>query len=213
MIVLDQASLSSLASLAAKLPTLTGWEASFAGSVLKQAADKGSLSEKQLFCVMKILAPKPVAPKAPEADLSAIATLFANNSKAKFPAIVIQIGDAPALRLSKAGQKSKFPGTINVCDTGKGFEDRVWFGRIGLDGKFVPAQKCTQAVIDELVAFAADPAGQAASFGHRTGNCCFCMHALDNDHSVALGYGPICAGKWGLPHSYSGKLACQEVAA
>jgi hypothetical protein len=211
--MLDNATAAALADLSAKLPTLTGWEQGFATSVLTQAADKGFLSPKQMFHVNKILAPKPVAPAAPAADLSPIAKLFANNSKAKFPAIQIQIGDGPALRLSKAGFKSKHPGTINVCDTGHGFEDRNWFGRINLDGTFTPSQKATQAVIDELVAFAADPAGQAASFGHRTGNCCFCMHQLDNDHSVALGYGPVCAQRWGLPHSYSGKLQAEAVAA
>jgi len=37
--------------------------------------------------------------------------------------------------------------------------------------------------------------------GHKHGNCCFCCRDLTNAVSVHLGYGPICAEKYGLPHS------------
>lgn len=40
---------------------------------------------------------------------------------------------------------------------------------------------------------------QAAAFGEMTGHCCFCNTAIDTPESVAVGYGPICAGKFGLP--------------
>lgn len=42
-------------------------------------------------------------------------------------------------------------------------------------------------------------AEQAAAFGSMTGHCCFCNTAIDTPESVAVGYGPICAGKFGLP--------------
>jgi hypothetical protein len=48
-------------------------------------------------------------------------------------------------------------------------------------------------------AFAADPVRFALSFGNLIGNCMFCARALNTKESVGVGYGPICAAKFGLP--------------
>lgn len=59
------------------------------------------------------------------------------------------------------------------------------------------------ALNKELKAFAKDPATFAAQYGKRTGKCCFCDIRLTDDRdgsSVEVGYGPICAKKWNLPH-------------
>jgi hypothetical protein len=40
---------------------------------------------------------------------------------------------------------------------------------------------------------------QAAAFGHMTGGCVFCSRAIDTPESTAVGYGPVCAAKHGLP--------------
>lgn len=45
-----------------------------------------------------------------------------------------------------------------------------------------------------------DPYTLIKVYGHKHGNCCFCGRRLDNAVSVQLGYGPICAEKFGLPH-------------
>lgn len=42
-------------------------------------------------------------------------------------------------------------------------------------------------------------AEEAAAFGHMFERCCFCSAAIDTPESVAVGYGPICATKHGLP--------------
>lgn len=42
-------------------------------------------------------------------------------------------------------------------------------------------------------------AEQAADFGHMFERCCFCSLAIDTPESVAVGYGPVCATKHGLP--------------
>jgi hypothetical protein len=42
-------------------------------------------------------------------------------------------------------------------------------------------------------------AAQAAAFGKLVGRCCFCSHAIDTPESTAVGYGPVCASKYGLP--------------
>jgi len=39
----------------------------------------------------------------------------------------------------------------------------------------------------------------AVASGHASGACCFCSRQLDDPRSVAHGYGPICAGHYGLP--------------
>lgn len=42
-------------------------------------------------------------------------------------------------------------------------------------------------------------AEEAAAFGHETHKCVFCHRALSTKESTAVGYGPICAEKHGLP--------------
>lgn len=42
-------------------------------------------------------------------------------------------------------------------------------------------------------------AEQAHAFAMLSGRCCFCSHAIDTPESTAVGYGPVCAGKYGLP--------------
>ena len=49
-----------------------------------------------------------------------------------------------------------------------------------------------------LKAFAADPETVAAQYGSLTGNCCFCGRKLTDDRSTNVGYGPVCADKFGL---------------
>lgn len=42
-------------------------------------------------------------------------------------------------------------------------------------------------------------AEEAAAWGHEHHACVFCQTALDDPRSTTVGYGPICAGKYGLP--------------
>lgn len=56
-----------------------------------------------------------------------------------------------------------------------------------------------EALPSFLETFANAPARVAADYGHRTGRCCFCQRDLSDERSVDVGYGPICAEKWGLP--------------
>jgi hypothetical protein len=55
------------------------------------------------------------------------------------------------------------------------------------------------AVTAALASLAADPAAACSAYGHLTGACCFCRLPLTDARSVAVGYGPICAGNFGLP--------------
>jgi hypothetical protein len=44
----------------------------------------------------------------------------------------------------------------------------------------------------------------ALDYAKLTNNCSFCGLQLTNDYSVIVGYGPICAENWGLPHALNG---------
>lgn len=121
-------------------------------------------------------------------------------SKLKNPAIVLSVGD-DTIRLSIAGEKSRFPGTVNVTSEGS-YEDRQWYGRVHTDGKYEPSKRTLnvpEGLTDALVAFAADPAGVAASHGIKTGYCCFCNKALKDVRSTEVGYGKTCAKNFELP--------------
>jgi hypothetical protein len=82
------------------------------------------------------------------------------------------------------------------------FDNRAWFGRIAIDGTFIPARDAEgkeAALAGILSRFAAEPAQVAGEHGKLTGACCFCNRALEDARSTAVGYGPICAGNYGLP--------------
>ena len=124
--------------------------------------------------------------------------------KLKYPKLLISAGDF-TLRLSVAGNASKYAGSIMVNDshakTSNGWA-KLW-GRIDPDGNWVRGYQISDAdnatVVAALKKFAEDPAGIAAQFGKHTGSCCFCGLTLTDRRSVDVGYGPICAGNWGLP--------------
>jgi hypothetical protein len=46
--------------------------------------------------------------------------------------------------------------------------------------------------------FAQNPEQVAAQYGRMTGCCSFCDRKLKDSRSVEMGYGPVCAGKFGL---------------
>lgn len=124
-----------------------------------------------------------------------------------FPAIVEMFGKAtdeglrrPSfkidnLKLYLAGPRSKYHGQIMVVDT----DTDDWQGRIDETGRMWHSRSCLDRNVTVLLDLEANPAEAAARHGHATGNCCFCARDLTDPRSVTVGYGPICAGKWGLP--------------
>lgn len=163
-----------------------------------------TLSEKQLYW-LGVLADKASGKdKKPETfmveNMAGINNLFAKASaNLKYPKIRLQTKDT-VLRLTLAGSKSRIPGSINVCSE----KGQDWYGRIHDDGKFEASRKTDNtimhAIYDVLMCLSKDPAGTAAAYGKMTGNCCFCSQPLSDDRSVAVGYGPVCAKHYGLPH-------------
>jgi hypothetical protein len=137
----------------------------------------------------------------PVGDLSGIMQLFARaQGHLRRPAIVLSVGGV-SLRLSVAGQRARFPGSINVTSTTMQDSEgrRTWYGRINRAGGFEPGRDAPADIGAGLRRFAADPANVAAEHGRLTGHCCFCNRGLEDERSTSVGYGPICADHYGLP--------------
>lgn len=147
--------------------------------------------------------PRPAAaPAETVGDLSGIFALFQRaRQHLRFPAIVLNVpGYSDAMRISVAGQAAREPGSLTVTAN----EERVmgrrrWFGRVLTNGSFQPGRDVPAGVADQLRRFAANPVEVAAEHGRLTGRCCFCNHALEDERSTSVGYGPVCAEHYGLP--------------
>ncbi len=128
----------------------------------------------------------------------------------KFPRMQLEHDNA-IIRMIRCGPNSHYHGGINVEING------VWFGRIERDGNMYGYRHCQlrrenvdvglQGIFEYLLAFSENPTFHARMHGHRYNYCCFCSRELTNAVSVVLGYGPICAGKYGLPHDHETVVA------
>lgn len=67
------------------------------------------------------------------------------------------------------------------------------------DGVLVSRQVLPNYIIKALNEFSKDPIQSATAYGRRTGRCCFCYTKLEDERSVRVGYGPVCAKNYGLP--------------
>lgn len=118
-----------------------------------------------------------------------------------FPKVRLAFGEQP-LALTVAGERAKFPGSVNLTD-GKGFGRGTWFGRITADGEFQPSRDARnlsnveKAEMWTLLRRMRDGEAEAvfAEFGKKFGTCCMCGRELTNPESVALGIGPVCREK------------------
>ncbi len=193
----------TITDLAACLDKLPSKDRDFANDLVTKGRKYGT-SEKQAFWVDK-LTKRAKGEDAPPAavqvgDLTAAIALFDKAKQhLKYPKVVIQAGDVIA-KLSVAGDNAKQPGAINVTSRDGSYGDRLWYGRITKDGAFHPGKDAGRIpnLVEYLKAFAKEPATIAAAYGKLTGHCAFCLRKLDDERSVAVGYGPICAKRWDL---------------
>jgi hypothetical protein len=119
------------------------------------------------------------------------------------PAIVLGVpAIGTTLRITRAGQSAAQPGTLNVLDnvlTNPRNGRRRWYGRVTRAGVFEMAAGANPAMTGRLQELARDPVRVASEHGRLTGNCCFCNRSLEDERSTSVGYGPVCAGHYGLP--------------
>ena len=182
----------ALADNVAKLPPT---QQDFARSILAARFP----SPKQADWIVKLAekvtaAPKPAAMTVAGAGLERLKVLFDR---------ALQYGPRAKIRmdgfvLSPAKATGTNPGAIYV----KG-RDGEYLGKITAAHEWRPvaAADAYLGIAVKLVALASDPAGIAAAIGQRTGECCFCGRELHGNggRSLAVGYGPDCAERYGLP--------------
>jgi len=198
---------SQMTTLMTVLNQLTTGDQHFANSLISQYKQKGTLSKYQTPYVEKLIlrATKPITPKATVIDVgtfSKVVALF-ETAKAtlKYPKVTLLLSGA-SVKLSLAGVKAKNPGSININGEGK-YPNNTWYGKVFPDGSFVPNPKIPADIVMELTAlltkFAEQPARVAKAYGKLTGSCAFCGKTLglgEDQRSVKVGYGPVCAERW-----------------
>ncbi len=128
---------------------------------------------------------------------SIVKLMHAARLRIKYPKIRLQSDDI-TIQLSVAGHKAQIPNSVNITD-GKPFGESKFYGRILPDGQ-LKLRIESDIITHELKLFAENPTGYAKLYGKLHGNCMFCSRELSDPQSVVVGYGPICASHYGLPH-------------
>ena len=95
-------------------------------------------------------------------------------------------------------------GAVRITDKNKkqwsdrfGCEMPIYYGKLTATSDKLIGQNL-DGLWEALVALAENPEETAAMYGHITGSCCFCSRMLTDKRSTDVGYGPICASKFGL---------------
>jgi len=167
----------------------------FAASLLA-AYDRGRVSDKQAYWLVRLTTPTPAPVKV---SVATIVSLITGAVRAlKHPKITLWQMDGSPVVFKIAGAGSRHRGSVMITDGGA-YGSGAYYGRISPDGELFAASAMTPDILNLVIQFSADPAGVAAAHGRRTGHCCFCTRELSTRESLAVGYGPICAQRYELP--------------
>lgn len=110
------------------------------------------------------------------------------------------------VRIYIAGSRSNAPGAVVVLDAQKSY-----LGRIMPSGDVQGNLKFDRALLSCLDSIAKDPAAAAKQYAAVMGLCSFCHKPLTDQGSIEVGYGPVCAKHYGLPHRSKGTLTIGPV--
>jgi hypothetical protein len=181
----------------------------FAGSMLKALGSEKGPSHKQrgwAHVLATEYLPKANGETEPEpekttVDVSGILDLLATaKTHLKYPKTAVALDADRRFRVSLAGPRAKFPGSVTVTSLDADeYGERSWYGRIRTDGSIDLRRNAPDWLEPALVEFSSDPATIAANSGHLTGNCSFCWRPLKDERSTEVGYGKTCASHYGLP--------------
>ncbi len=153
------------------------------------------VQENWLVLIAQEMLDKASQPVVQLGDFAGVIDLFRKAQEhLKYPKIRLALADGRTVQLSHRRQ-----GGVNVANGTKyGDYNNVYYGRVEDNGSF-DERKHDPEVIDLLKRLATNPAKVAAEYGALTGNCSFCNLPLTDERSTEVGYGPICAGHYGLP--------------
>ena len=202
----------AITQLFSLIPALGESDRRFATSLVSSYRQWRSLTPAQWPHVHRLIE-RATAPAAAPADtvqlgsFTAVVELFARAAKKlKFPKVRLLLDAHTPVILAVAGARSAAPGTITVTGEGS-YPDRTWYGRVHPTGQWEPARNITPATMAALSSlltqFGSDPDTTAAAYGRATNTCCFCRAELTDARSVAAGYGPVCAGNYGLSAAWN----------
>lgn len=122
----------------------------------------------------------------------------------KWPKLRVLDADGTSeLIMGLTGERSKVPGSVTVKRNGE------YLGLVRPTGDVIGAFDAT--LIAHLATVAEAPAIAAKDYASITSRCSFCGKTLTDAGSVDVGYGPICASHWGLPHTPKGTPALEVV--
>jgi len=176
-----------------------------AGSRIEWTRDSGATHVDPTECAA---ASRPAEPVTKDARAIAEFLAAARERGLKFPKARFLAPGGGEIRLSVAGVQASVPGSIQVV-----VRDQ-WVGRIEPTGRVHgDALVNDAALLAALDVIAADPATAAKAYGALMGRCSFCDLPITDAGSVEVGYGPICAKRFGLPHAPKGTpMLTQEAA-
>lgn len=167
------------------LPSVLKWlvdnrnESTFAASLYSAGCRYGKLSEGQVNAVLRNIADSGEEDDAVAIDLSDLPTGF----------YAVPDGDTRLkIAVRRPRKNSNWYGWIFV-DDGAEYGNRKNYGRQGPDALY------KGKIREQLMAVLANPLEALKAYGHLTGSCGVCGRHLEDEESVALGIGPICAGK------------------
>jgi hypothetical protein len=190
--------------LLAKVDQLPADKQGFARDLVKGYYRYGNWTEKQARWGHRLahLANGETPVELPKVEnLAGLVEMFDRAAaKTKWPKLTFDESAAGVpLQLGRAGPNAGQPGSVNCTDGGRYGSNR-WYGRVERSGTFVPSNDCPAELIEFLKLLAGDTANVAAMYGKRTGCCCACNTPLTDARSVEIGYGPVCAKKFGWPY-------------
>lgn len=183
---------------------MTARDAEFAGSLVSNFYRFGRLSDKQLAWVdtltRRVTDPVSATTAAVKVNVQRVRDMFDRAAQTlKRIKIKLQSVEGQPVAFHRAGPASKYAGQILVTDGGP-FGANQYFGRIDINGDFHATRQAGADVLALVEQFAAEPEATAGKYGRLTGACCFCNHSLKDSGSTELGYGPVCAKRFGLVH-------------
>lgn len=198
----DQSQFPVLMKLSSLKEKIAARDLEFARSLVTNFNKYGRLSDRQMYFVEQIIAraeaPVQAAPAAVQLSVAAIQAMFEKAAQ-KLRRVKISLKDSSGQKVvfKKAGPMSKYAGQIMITDGGP-FGAALFFGRIDTEGNFMATSRATDSVKTLVQEFAVNPEDVAGKYGRLTGACCFCSKSLDDQRSLAVGYGPVCAKHFGL---------------
>lgn len=197
---LNAEQLPAIEGLEQVIAKLSQRDRDFAGDLLSNFRRWGRLSDKQMVWVDTLTkrATAPAPAPTQQVNVQKIQELFATAAqKLRRIKVALQAVSGQRVVFTRAGAASKYAGQIMITDGGP-FGSNKFFGRIDANGDFYATRSADADVQSLVTEFSNDPAAIAGKYGRLTGGCSFCNHKLDDDRSLQVGYGPVCARRFGL---------------